>query len=180
MLVITPLKLHSNSNASDYIIMSYLSLWASDDHLFRVTVEGSGHWSLRFPIGRGWQKWGVSHRTDEEHPLVPRIKLDLCDGKRKQSSASPLTTSHNTTFQSVAALSSFLPVLFQLREVMRWTWWLHWREIPLVMKSQRAIRPSLQPATASIVPRLLNWVMSSLASQTLPALMILGWTAPIS
>ena len=44
------------------------------------------------------------------------------DGKCKQSSASPLTTSHNTTFQSVTELSNFFPLLFQLSEVMGWTW----------------------------------------------------------
>ena len=35
-----------------------------------------------------------------------------------------------------------------LRDVMGWMWQLHSLEMPLVMKSQMAIRPSLQP-TAS-------------------------------
>ena len=163
--------LHSkNSNASDYIIMmSYLSLWASDDYLFPVTVKGSkdpvievSSFLLVGPSTPDVTKVGaclIGHTRNA--PLSLNLNWTFATGnrKRKQSSTSPLTTSHNTTFQSVAELSSFLPVLFQLREVMRWMWWLHWREIPLVMKSQRAIRPSLQPATASIVPRLLNWVM---------------------
>ena len=66
----------------------------------------------------------VSHWTYEERPLSLRLNWTFAtsDEKRKQSSASPLTTSHNTTFQSVAELSNFFPLLFQLSEVMGWTW----------------------------------------------------------
>ena len=38
--------------------------------------------------------------------------------KQRQSSATPLTTSHHRMFQSITELSNFLPLVFQLRDVI--------------------------------------------------------------
>lgn len=63
-----------------------------------------------------------------------------------------------------------------LREVMGWMWQLQILAIPRVMKSQMAIRPSLQP-TASCVPLLLKQqVRASLPESRMPSLCCgVGW-----
>lgn len=112
------------------------------------------------------------------------------DWNRNLTSISPVAMSQSSTFQSVEELRSLAPLRFQLqasdhfppgpklstshvtclREVIGWMWQLHILAIPLVMKSQMAMRPSLQP-TASCVPLLLKeQVRASLPESRIPSL----------
>ena len=123
------------------------------------------HWHELLYVSLGWN-WAL--RTG--------------DGNLNLRSISPEAMSHSNTFQSVDDDRSLCPLRFQLSDVIGWMCPLQRRAIPLVRKSQTAMRPSLQPM-ANRVPRLLKaHVRASLPESSMPSLccrqdggMGMGW-----